>query len=187
MGSIAAINYGVRIPSFAVSIMVLALGNVLLPYFSRLSIENLTNSYSNLYRILKWLFLASLGVTLILIFFSSHIIELVFERGEFDAQDTEVVSVIMQIALAYVPFYLCTLICVKFLTSINKNKFMAWTSMWNFGLNLVLNIILIRSMGLYGLVLSTTFVYIISFFVYLSYVHRGKLKAMKEIGNTHEN
>ena len=35
IGSIAALNYGIKIPAFAIGIVSIAIGNVMLPYFSK--------------------------------------------------------------------------------------------------------------------------------------------------------
>ena len=169
IGSISAINYGIKIPQFVVGILILALGNVLLPYFSRLIVEDLDKAYVHLFRILKINFGFTVIITLVTVLFSTEIISLLFERNEFTPEDTVLVSDIQRIVLLYVPFYLTTLVLVKFLTSINKNSFMAWTSLWNLVLNLILNIILIDKFGIYGLVLSTTIVYVISSLFYLGF------------------
>ena len=176
IGSVAAINYGVRIPKFTVGILVLAIGNVLLPHFSRMVNDNLRSAYKNLSKILRTVFTSALVIALLMIVFSDDIIRILFERGKFTADDTYVVANIQRIALIYVPFYLCTIICVKFLTALNKNKFMAWTSLWNLALNLVLNIILVKKFGLYGLVLSTAIVYVLASFIYLFYTYSGYRK-----------
>ncbi|WP_340077599.1 murein biosynthesis integral membrane protein MurJ [Leptobacterium sp. I13] len=172
VGSIAAINYGVKIPAFAVGILILALGNVLLPHFSRLINKDLRKAYVQLFNILKMIFIGSLLLMVIAFFFSNEIIAFLFERKAFTADNTIVVGTIQKIAFVYVPFYLCTLVTVKFLTSINKNAFMAWTSFFNLIMNLILNIILVKKWGVYGLVLSTTCVYIISSFIYFGFTYR---------------
>lgn len=171
IGSISAIQYGTKIPSFTVGILILAIGNVLLPHFSRLINEDLQRAYSQLFQILKTVFLGSAGIILLTIIFSDDIIRLLFERNEFTAEDTSVVASIQRIALFYVPFYLCTLVCVRFLTAINKNRFMAITSGWNLVLNLILNAIFIRYYGVYGLVLSTTFVYVVASLIYVGFTY----------------
>jgi len=172
IGSIAALNYGIKIPAFAISIVITALGSVLLPHFSRLVTENLESAYQHLFKILKWVVLLSAIFVVIGIFTSDFIIELLFERNEFTHDDTLKVSLIQKITLAYVPFYLCTLIIVRFLTSINKNKFMAWVSFLNLITNTILNIILIKRFGVYGLALSTTLVLIISSGFYFGYTYK---------------
>jgi putative peptidoglycan lipid II flippase len=172
IGSISAIQYGTKIPAFTVGILILAIGNVLLPHFSRLINDNINQAFKQLFQILKIVFLGSAVIIILTILFSSDIIRILFERDEFTSNDTIVVANIQRIALAYVPFYLCTLVCVRFLTAINKNRFMAWTSGWNLVLNLVLNIIFIKIYGVYGLVLSTTIVYIIASFIYVSFTYK---------------
>lgn len=172
VGSISAIQYGTKIPAFTVGILILAIGNVLLPHFSKLISEDLHKAYRQLFKILKIVFIGSLLISLCTIILSEDIVRILFERKEFDADDTIIVSLIQKISLIYVPFYLCTLVCVNFLTAINKNRFMAWTSFWNLLLNIVMNILLVQYYGVYGLVWSTTIVYTIASFIYVGYTYK---------------
>ncbi|NRB58882.1 MAG: polysaccharide biosynthesis C-terminal domain-containing protein [Winogradskyella sp.] len=172
VGSLAALNYGNRIPAFFVAIVIMSLGNVLLPHFSRLVSEDLKSAYNYLFKVLKWVFISVLIVSVIVGFFSEFIIELWLERDQFTSDDTNKVSFIQQILLVHVPFYLCTLILVKFLTSINKNNFMAWISLANLILNILLNIILIKYYDVFGLAMSTSLVLIISSCFYFGYTYR---------------
>ncbi len=169
IGSITAISYGIKIPQFIVGILILALGNVLLPHFSRLINTDMNKAYQQLFKILKTIFISSTLIVILTIFFSENIISFLFERNEFTAEDTNIVSKIQQIAFIYVPFYLCTLILVKFLTSINKNKFMAWVSLFSLVANIILNFLLIKKYGVYGLVMATTIIYILSSCFYISF------------------
>ena len=169
IGSITAINYGIKIPAFIISILILALGNVLLPYFSRLINTDLAKAYKQLFNILKTIFISSLILIVISIFFSDNIISILFERNEFTSDDTIIVSNIQKIALIYIPFYLCTLVLVRFLTSINKNKFMAWVSFFGLVTNIVLNIILIKHFEVYGLIMATTIIYILISIFYVNF------------------
>lgn len=171
-GSIAALTYGSKIPAFAVGMLILPLGSVLLPHFARGINEDLGKAYKQLFKILKWVFFSSLVISVVAIFTSNDIVRFLFERKEFTADDTLIVANIQKIGLIYIPFYLCTLICVKFLTAINQNRFMAWTSFWNLGLNLLLNTILIKYYGIYGLAMSTTLMYLISSIIYVSFTYK---------------
>lgn len=178
VGSLAALSYANRIPAFGVAVVIMALGNVLLPHFSRLVNDNLKAAYLYLFKILKWLFLSLLVATIIGIFISDWIIELWLERDQFTHQDTLKVSALQKILLLNVPFYLCTLIIVKFLTSINKNSFMAWASLINLTINITLNIILVKRYGVFGLATSTSLVLIISSLFYFGYT----FKQYKKLG-----
>jgi len=172
VGSLAALNYGIKIPSFGITIAITAIGSVLLPHFSRLVNENLQAAYEQLFKTLKLVFFIGLIGVFIAIFMSDWIIEFLLERGEFTHENTLKVSGIQKIFLIHVPFYICTLIIVKFLTSVNKNAFMAWISLANLVINIILNIILIKYYDVFGLAMSTSLVLIISSCFYFGYTYK---------------
>ena len=172
VGSIGALNYGNRVPAFGVTIVIMALGSVLLPHFSRMVNEDLKAAYHQLFRALKNVFAITIILAAIGFFASDWIIETWLERREFTHQDTLKVSAIQQILLVNIPFYICTLIMVKFLTSINKNSFMAWISLVNLVINIILNIILIKYYDVYGLAASTSLVLILSSLFYFGYTYK---------------
>lgn len=170
VGSIAAFNYGLKIPSFLASVLIIAIGNVLLPYFSVLVNENRIKAYDVLYKTILYVFVFSLLIAGILFFFSDYIISFLFEKGNFTHTDTLIVSKIQKILLAYIPFYISSIILIKFLTSINKNGYMFWASVLNLVLNLVLNYCLVKFYNIEGLALATTIVYITNFAVLFLFV-----------------
>lgn len=172
IGSLAALNYGNRLPAFGVTIVIMAIGNVILPHFARLVNEDLKSAYHQLFKALKLVLIIGIIGVLIGVFMSDWIVELWLERGKFTHGDTLKVSGIQQILLVSVPFNICTLIMVKFLTSINKNNFMAWISLANLALNIILNFILIKYYGVFGLVMSTTIVLILGSVFYFSYTYK---------------
>ncbi|MDF0708337.1 murein biosynthesis integral membrane protein MurJ [Flagellimonas okinawensis] len=172
VGSISAINYGIKIPSFILTLSMIATGTVLLPYFSKKITENRLQAFKDLFKILKVIFGLGLVVTAVIFIFSSDIIRFLFERNEFTSDDTYTVSLIQQIILVYVPFYLCGNLLGKFLTSINKNRFMAWVSLYNLIANIAFNIIFMKLYGVYGLAISTSLVITISSFIYLFFTYK---------------
>src|SRR5690606_4864410 len=87
VGSIAAMSYGIKIPAFVVGILILSVGNVLLPHFSRLINDDLGKAYQQLFKILKIIFLGSLILTVVAIVFSDDVVRILFERKEFTAED----------------------------------------------------------------------------------------------------
>ena len=74
VGSISAINYGIKIPQFIVGILILAIGNVLLPHFSKLTVENIEKAYQQLFKVLKLIFGSTLVIVIIGIYFSDEIV-----------------------------------------------------------------------------------------------------------------
>lgn len=181
IGSIAALNYGVKIPMFAISIITMALGTVLLPYFTEKAIQNKTKSFEELNRILALLLISTTIVAIVLITISTPLISLIFERNAFTSEDTQVVSKIQQMYLIQIPVYIITIIMVRFLEAINKNGFMAFAALLCLCLNIVFNYILVERMGVYGLALSTSLVAILnSIFLYLYIRHLKKLNAAQQ-------
>ncbi|WP_452230244.1 murein biosynthesis integral membrane protein MurJ [Lacinutrix sp. MEBiC02404] len=169
IGSIAALNYGLRIPAFFTAIIVMALGNVLLPYFSKLTLTNKDEAFKTLYYILKRLFIGLIIVSVVLIFLSDFIVELCFERNEFSSEDTKTVANIQRMFLIGLPFTICGNIIVRFLTSINKNAFMAYISFATVILNIILDIVLMKYYGVFGIALCTALLQMFRSLVYLKY------------------
>lgn len=172
VGSIAALNYGLKIPSFAIAIVGIALGNVLLPYFSKNAVDNRAEAFIKLKNILKYLIIGSFSAVIILVLLSTPIIWLVFERNAFSSSDTIIVSKIQQMYILQIPSYVTGLVMVMFLTSINKNNFMVLTSLISLIMNIVLNYILIDLMGVYGLALATSIVSLINSIILYVYIKR---------------
>lgn len=171
VGSIAALNYGIKIPAFAISIVGLALGNVLLPYFSKKAVEDKNLLFKELKKILKYLIIGSSIIMVILIVLSNPMIWLIFERNAFTSDNTVIVSKIQQMYLLQIPAYIMGLIMVKFLTAINKNNFMVLTSVISLLLNIIFNYILIDVMGVYGLALATSIVSIVNSLILYLYIN----------------
>lgn len=177
-GSISAINYGTRIPAFLSSLLILALGNVLLPFFSEKVTDNISNTYNILFRILKYTFVITSVISAILFLFSNQIVHFAFERGKFSAHDTMMVSTVQQIFLVYIPFYTCSIVLLKFLTSINKNSFMILTSLISLILNFAFDLILVKKYDVYGLAISTTITIIFSSLGFLIYTIQQRRKCV---------
>ncbi|TYB76237.1 murein biosynthesis integral membrane protein MurJ [Bizionia myxarmorum] len=174
VGSIAALNYGMKIPAFFTTIFIIALGNVLLPYFSKMTIDNPEKSFKTLYLLNKWIFIVIMSIMVIASIFSREIVALLFERDSFTADDTAIVSQIQIIYLIGVPFIICGNLFVKFLTSINKNAFMAYVSLGSMLLNIILDFILMKWIGLIGIALCTTIIQVLKIFVFYNYTNKQK-------------
>jgi putative peptidoglycan lipid II flippase len=161
IGSIAALNYASKIPAFTISLIVIAMSSVLLPHFSKLVMNNKPKAFQELFKMLKILFILSAVVAIVGILTSDFFIALFFERKEFTTKDTELVANLQKIILIYIPFKISGELLVNFLTSINKNIYMAIVSFISVILNVILNFVLINIYGVFGIAIATTTVVII--------------------------
>jgi putative peptidoglycan lipid II flippase len=172
VGSIAALNYAVKVPAFFTAIAVLALARVLLPHFSKLIANNKQEASKQLKRMLKFVFISLVIIIIPIIFFSDIIVQLIFERNQFTSDDTLLVSKLQMILLVGAPFYICDNIIVQYLTSLNRNTFMAFVSFGSMTLNIILDYIFLNLYGIYGIVLCTTTIYIVRSLVLFSYANK---------------
>ena len=76
-----------------------------------------------------------------------------------------------------IPFTICGNILVRFLTSINKNAFMAYVSFGSMLLNIILDFILMKYYGVMGIALCTALLQIIRSLVLFKYtVNQNKVR-----------
>ncbi len=174
IGSIAALNYGLKIPYFLTGLLVIAISNVLLPHFSRSFLENRKKTFDLLFKTLKIVFGTVTGLALIGVLISHDLVAFLFERKEFDSEDTYVVAQIQQIFLIFLPFSIAGMIMVNFLTSINENAVMAYISFVALILNIILDYIFMQYYGIFGIALCTTVVVILKNLAMFVYILRLK-------------
>ncbi len=145
IGSIAALSYGTKIPDVVIGLIAIALGNVLLPYFSKQAVEDYKKTYQLLLKILKYSFVACGILAIALILLSQPIVSIIFERNAFTPENTEIVYRVQQMYILQIPFYVMGMVMNRYLTAINKNNFLVVTSTISLILNIVLNYFLIRT------------------------------------------
>ena len=174
IGSIAALNYGLKIPMFVIGLIGIALGNVLLPYFSNFAADDFRNALLKLRKVLKYNLIICIIIAAVLFLSSEFLVALIYERKAFTAKDTQIVFRVQEMYILMIPFYVSGLIMNRFLTAINKNNFLVVTSTVSLLLNIILNYILIEKMGVLGLALATSLVSMTNTIIIYSYIVRLK-------------
>ncbi|MBU2975925.1 murein biosynthesis integral membrane protein MurJ [Zobellia sp. B3R18] len=172
IGSIAAINYGVKIPAFFAGLVTIAISNVLLPYFSKSIHDDRKKAFENLFKSLKIVFATVSVLAIIGIYWSEDVVSLLFERKEFTSKDTQVVSSIQQIFLIYLPFTISGMLMVNFLTSLNKNSIMAFAALVALAMNFLLDYVLMQYYGILGIAFSTTTVAVLKNTFIFFYIYK---------------
>ncbi len=154
------------------SLISVSIGNTLLPYFSKKAVEGQHKLYEYLHKVLGGVLAILSIVAVLLIFLSKFIIEILFERGSFTPNDTEQVYVIQQMFLIQLPFYISAIVMNKYLTAINRNNFLVISSLASLILNIIFNYILIQIMGVKGIALATSFIYLGNALLIYIYIRR---------------
>jgi putative peptidoglycan lipid II flippase len=163
-GSVASLNYGNRIISLPIIIISTALGTAVIPYFSKLlAQEDWVSAHHTLKHYLGIVFAISIPLTGLIILFSEPLVRVLLQRGSFTASDTHLVSQIQSYFALQIPFFLgCTLV-VRLIAAMQSNHLMMWGSAFNLSINIGLNYLFMQWLGVAGIALSTSAVYLFSF------------------------
>lgn len=166
-GSVASLGFGSRITAVAVSLGTGAIATAVFPYFSMMVANGQWSEIRHtLFSYIKLLAYITIPVTALLLVFSNEIIALIFERGEFSADDTRLVGSVQFYYALQIPFHVIAMLAVRLISALQKNKILMWGTAISLVLNIVLNVVFMRFMGVAGIALSTACVYAASF-VYL--------------------
>jgi putative peptidoglycan lipid II flippase len=163
-GSVAALSYAAKIIATVLALGSIPLSAAVLPYFSKMVAENdLVGCRHTLKRYSALVALTAVPFTACLMMFSRPLVRLLFQRGAFTSADTELVSWVQICYSIQIPFYICTMMFMQFLSSIKRNDILMYGAAINLVLDIVLNLVLMRVWGVAGIALSTSLVYVASF------------------------
>lgn len=172
-GSISALGYADRIIMLPIVIATTALSTAVIPYFSQMVA---LNDWKGLQRSLKsylgLIFAVTIPFTGLIILFSEQIVRLLLQRGSFNADNTHLVAQIQACFALEIPFYIGCILVVRLLSSMRNNTIIMWGSACNLIVNISLNYILMQWLGVVGIALSTSFVYLFSFVFLLFFLHK---------------
>ncbi|MBW4646795.1 MAG: murein biosynthesis integral membrane protein MurJ [Goleter apudmare HA4340-LM2] len=163
-GSVAALNYGNRVIALPITLATTALSAAVIPYFSKMvAHQDWKGVRHTLQHYLKIIFIITVPLALLFIFFSEQIIALLFQRGSFTVDDTKVVANIQLYFAFQIPFYVANILVVRLISAMQLNQILMQVSGVNLIINVVLNYVFMQLMGISGIALSTSCVYIFCF------------------------
>ena len=172
-GSVASLSYGKRIINASTSLICTALSAAVIPYFSKMianadwqEIKRTKKQY------VKLIFLITIPVTALFIFFALPIIQLLFQKGSFTLEDAKLVAQTQSLYAIHIPFYIGNLLMLRIITSMSKSQILSYVSALNLIINIALNYIFMQWIGVKGIALSTSCVYIISFIMLNLFVNQ---------------
>lgn len=162
-GSVAALSYGNKVVALLAGISTAALGTAIFPYFSRMvaaadwvGVRHTLKTYS------RFALVVTIPPTFFFYLFSGLLVQVLFQRGAFTETDTFVVARVQAMYVLQIPFYTVGILFVRLISSLQANHILMWGTLVNFITNILLDYLLIRIMGVAGIALATTLVYIVS-------------------------
>lgn len=160
-GSISELKYGNRIVAMVFGVVTIPISQVVFPHLVRLAESQqwaLLQQMSK--RVVLGTLLVSLPFTLVLVAFSSPIVSWSFERGQFTAESTMQVSAVQAMYAFQLPFYLWGIVLVRVAVAMRMNRLMLLGGILNLTINVVMNYLLMKPLGVTGIALSTALVYL---------------------------
>jgi len=162
-GSVSALNYGNKLVILLTGLVTMSLGTAMLPHFSRMVARREWQAVRHTLRTWTRLIVAlTVPLTLVMMAGSTVIVRLAFERGAFRAHDTEIVAFVQSMYLIQVPFYATGILFVRMLTSLQRNRTLLVGTAISLPLNVLLNYVLMRRLGVAGIALTTSIMYVVS-------------------------
>jgi putative peptidoglycan lipid II flippase len=163
-GSVAALLYGKRLVLLPITLTSTALSTAVIPYFSKMIAHKDWKSVDHtLGHYLRLIFFVTVPMTLLFMALSEPIIHLLFQRGSFTANDTHLVSEIQICFALQIPFYIANILVVRLVSAMKLNHLLMQVSALNLIVNIACNYLFIQWMGIKGIALSTSFVYMFCF------------------------
>jgi putative peptidoglycan lipid II flippase len=162
-GGVAAYGYGSKIISVLIGAGALPLGVAILPYFA---VQVREGQWPQLRSVLvhwSWIVLAlSVPVAALLWFYSYDLVRLTFQRGAFSAEDSRLVATIQMYLALQLPFYLCGMLYVRVLISLQRNGLVALVALVNAVTNIGGSVLLLGPLGVVGIAFAASGGYMIA-------------------------
>jgi putative peptidoglycan lipid II flippase len=159
-GSVASLELGGKIIEAFLLLGTTALGTALLPYLSSIVANADWRNMRNTLLTYTVLILATtIPVVIVMIIFSVPIVAVIFQRGEFTAEDTRIVAQIQAAYALQIPFYMMSILVVRAISALKANRILMWAALVNMFTNIGFNYLFIQVFGIVGIAVSTSLVY----------------------------
>lgn len=163
-GSVATLGYANRIVVLITSLGGVVFTRAFLPIFSSAIVEGQGKAAARQAR--QWAILlmiaatAALAVTWVV---ADWAVSIVFQRGAFSAADAARVAHVLRFAMLQIPFVFAGLALVQLIAARGHYSSLLWIACGGLAIKVALNLLLVKSLGLGGLMLATAAMYLFSF------------------------
>ncbi len=160
-GSVSELNYGNRIVAMIVGLIALPMGKILFPHFVQL-IEARKWKELQLFlrRSVRVLLAFSIPITIFLATFSVPIVTWTFRRGQFTSEMATRVAAVQVMCALQIPFYLWSVLLARLTVALQMRRVIVGCGVMNLSMNIAMNYLLMKPLGVTGIALSTALVYL---------------------------
>jgi putative peptidoglycan lipid II flippase len=177
-GSIAALNYALKLNSVPVGVIFAAAARAALPYLARQAAIKDMKAFKETFRLYMWAVgIVTTVLSVGLILFAHPIIQLLFQRGNFTAEDTtRTATVFTGFAIGLVPMAF-GFITARTFSALGKTNVLMYVTMFSVVANAIFDAIFGRLWQGFGIAFATSAVYYCTMIILLLTLGRmiGKL------------
>lgn len=174
-GSVSALVYANRFVSVVLTLLAGAVSTAVVPHFSRMIAHR---DWVGCRRTLRtWARLTALvsAPAAVLLIAGAHLlIRATLQHGAFGPADTAVVTRVLAMYAIQIPFYVSSRVFYRFIVAMRRTDLILYCGAINLGLDVILNLILMRWAGVAGIALATS-LWTVSTFFFLWYWSRRLL------------
>jgi putative peptidoglycan lipid II flippase len=158
-GAIATLGYANRILALILGMGAMAVSRATLPVFSQTQAEGGLQMHSVAVRWVQLLCALGVAVALVSWFLAPLGVQLLFERGAFNARDTAAVVDVFRYGLTQLPFYFSGVVLVSLFASQGRYKIIALIAILNLILKMFSAAILVPIFLINGIMISNSIMY----------------------------
>jgi putative peptidoglycan lipid II flippase len=168
-GSVSALVYANRFVSVVLTLLAGAVSTAVVPYFSRMiAVRDWAGCRHTIRTWVRLMALVSVPVAAGLIAGAHLLIRVTFQHGAFGVHDTTVVTPVLAMYALQIPFFVCSRVFYRFIVAMRRTDLILYCGVLNLGLDVILNLVLMRWMGIAGIALATS-LWTVSTFLFLWY------------------
>lgn len=172
-GVASALSYGQTLKSFVASTLITTSVSVIFVYLSDYVAEGTTEKVQDLFeKAVSVLMLLMIPVSIISCICAKDIVAIVYQRGNFDVYDTQTTALVLQgYAVGFIPLAIRNVL-VRVHYAFRDTKWPMINGMIAILCNIVLSILLGRTIGVIGITIATSISYFISMLLLLISVRK---------------
>lgn len=160
-GSVAVLGYSEKITSILLALIAMPLGEALFPFFAdSVAKREWKELRHHFLKVTRAILIFVVPLTLLMCWFAPFIVCLLFQRGEFTAENTERVAWVLRFSVFQVPFYIISSLASRLAVSLQASRFMLGMAILALSINIAFNALLMRPLGVAGIALSTVIVHL---------------------------
>lgn len=170
-GAVSSVNYASKLMQFPQAILITAVTTVIYPILSQKEAENDHASIKSLYsKGLHYLFLLLIPVTIYSYFYSTNLIQVVFEYNNFDAEATAITAPVLAVFVLSMYFLAANTYITRFYYAKGDSMAPVIFSLLNvFGVNIGAIFLLVGSTGVVSIAWGTLISSVVNFIMLIVY------------------